>query len=158
MSNVTVVKDELLKIVVPKHIKKHLEALNGVEVIFDFITREIIFLFSNEYEFIIDFDDDLHIDLLEKPKLDSNLINDVEDFNLEYIQEFKENLKTDVFFYGQGSCQNLFIKIYGKYLVFYNVLMDSDDDYDPDPDPDGGLPLPLHNEGDLFFAFFYKKW
>lgn len=156
MATVTLFKDKDCKIDIPKEVISRLELLN-LDVTIDLILEEIIFFYPNGEVFIVDFDENLLSELIKGISFDDNLVNDVEDEYFEEFERLQNELDSELFIYGQGYYQSLYIKIYDSYIAFHNIIIDVEDyDWDPDPDPDDGEPLPVPT-GSSFFCIFIKK-
>ena len=106
---------------------------------------------------MFDFDEDFIIgEAPDNYLIEESFKNNILDYYQEKIDILESYLDTEIFFYGEGFYQNIFIKIFNTYIVFTDVLLDDDEDFDGGPDdPDDGEKIP---DGDfLLFKIFYIK-
>ena len=161
MGKLKIVDTSNMNINLPSFVEKNLELLQ-CNVVIDYILEEIQFIVDDEKDEIIVFDFDannIQFAELECENIDMSYKNNITEADFEKIEDISKIAGTDIFFIGEGNYQNLVIKIFSKYFVLTNILIDSNDDYDPfDPDdPDDGESMPVDDTG-YFFALYLKIW
>jgi hypothetical protein len=152
MGHVTIFRDDSNDFELDKDVQARLELLD-CDIVIDLNNSELQFIFPDKTIVVFDFDNDFIIgettprDYLIEDQFKNNVL----DYYQDQIDKLSSKADTDIFLYGEGYYQKIFIKIYNKYIVFMNVLVDDDEDFDGDPDPhdpDDGEKIP---DGDFCF-------
>lgn len=149
MGHVTVFCEDSKYFELDKDVQARLELLD-CDVVIDLKLSELQFIFPDNTEVVFDFDEDFIIgEAPDNYLIEESFKNNILDYYQEKIDILESSLDTEIFFYGEGFYQNIFIKIFNTYIVFTDVLLDDDEDFDGGPDdPDDGEKIP---DGDFCF-------